>query len=253
VSHPLRLRHADVATVAREIAQEEPLDRDSEISRALEEALPLLVQPGNKEGLLKTLGMRLRALFEPISKEEIAWRLASWEKVPAQESQAHMSLRALVIFALRTAYRGETAARQELLDPAVLKRVAGNKTLVWTLQFHMMRLACAGITQAEQLRMRRLCLEMPVPVGLPAEDLKMTLRLREFMLRALQAKQAPESGAQRLLAISGLTDLAATVHEPLRSQLLARGMELRSLLPLQTIASAHKPPRTQTEGKASKS
>ena len=238
--------------VARKTVPEEPLDRDTEISRTLEQALPLLVRPGNKEELLKALGMRLRALFQPMSKEEIAWRLGSWEKVPAQESQAQMSLRALVIFTLRIAYRGETAARQELLDPAVLKRIAGSKTQAWSLQFHMMRLACAGIAQAEQLRMRRLCLEMPVPVGLAAEDLKMTLRLREFMLRALQAKQAPESGAQRLLAISGLKDLAATVHEPLRSQLLARGIELRSLLPLESIASAHKSPRPQSEGKVAK-
>jgi hypothetical protein len=155
-----------------------------------------------------------------------------------------------MILALRNAFLGETMARIELLDLAAIQRLEGDKNDVWTLQFCMMRLACMGISEAEQRRMRRLCLEAPVPIGLSEDRLRITLRLREYMLRALQAHQPASSSAHRLLEISRLTDLAATVHEPLRSQLLARGVELRSLLPKEALSRVQTPTRPQAEGKA---
>lgn len=236
--------------VADRLFKDRPLDRDAEIISALEQAKPLLAHARKKGPVLEALATRLRALFQHLSKEEIAWRLRHWESLPEKETPDEQLVRSLVILSLRIALQGTKATRVELLSPAAYGRLSGNKSQVWALQGTMMRQACAGMTAAERGQLQRLCLELRVPIGLPASKLEVVLRLRELMLRALHAHQAPETRRQRLEAISSLTDLAATVHEPLRHQLLMRGLEIRSLLPVEAFSTGRSRQIAQADGKS---
>jgi len=237
--------------VAAYLFNNKPLHRSEEISRTLEQARPLLARASDKGPTLQALAHRLRALLHRTSREEIVWHLGNWESLPADETGDERSLRALVILSLRIAFQGTQATRQELISPEVFGRLAGKKTDAWSVQFHMMRQACGGLTAAESGRLASLCLKLPVPIGLPAQDLRVVLRLREFMLRALEVQGAATDRMLRLREISSLTDLASTVHEPLRSELLMRGVEIRSLLPLEP-AGRNAPPRHAVDGKAPK-
>ncbi len=237
--------------VAAYLFKDKPLQRSEEISRTLEQARPLLACASDKGHTLRALAHRLRALLYHTSREEIVWHLGNWESLPAHETGDEQSLRALVILSLRIAFQGAQATRQELISPEVFGRLSGDTTDVWTVQFHMMRQACGGLTVAESGRLASLCLKLPVPIGLPEQGLRVVLRLREFMLRALQPPGAAADRTLRLRAISSLTDLAATVHEPLRTELLMRGVEIRSLLPLEP-GRRQAPPRPTVDGKTPK-
>ena len=237
--------------VAARLFNGKPLHRSAEISRTLEEARPLLTRASDKGPTLQALAHRLRALLYHTSREEIVWHLSNWESLPAHETGDEQTLRALVILSLRIAFQGVQATRQELISPEVFGRLSGDTTDVWTVQFHMMRQACGGLTVAESGRLASLCLKLPVPIGLPEQGLRVVLRLREFMLRALQPPGAAAARTLRLRAISSLTDLAATVHEPLRTELLMRGVEIRSLLPLEP-GGRQAPSRPAVDGKTPK-
>lgn len=237
--------------VAAYLFKDKPLHRSDEISRTLEQARPLLACASDKGPTLQALAHRLRALLHRTSREEIAWHLNNWESLPAHETRDQQTLRALVILSLRIAFQGAQATRQELISPEVFGRLSGDTTDVWAVQFHMMRQACGGLTVAESGRLAGLCLKLPVPIGLPEQGLRVVLRLREFMLRALQPPGAAAARTLRLRAISSLTDLAATVHEPLRTDLLMRGVEIRSLLPLEP-GGRQAPPRSAVDGKTPK-